>query len=208
MKNLNTFLQAKKIGLALLAILTLCGLLMTGCATNGTNGTIGTNAVQLDPGLAGIISSAVQVGTRYAVERDQNAAAYLQSALSLIRLSLDMGDYDAAKLGAALQTISVKELRSPAVRDTILFALRLYEFEWQKAVAARMGIDRVAYLRSILRAICDGIAAGLADPATTMVAPDSCELAPRLCARPYLRRPDGYSHFARQSRMELWSLEA
>lgn len=131
----------------------------TGCTT--TTQADGTVVTKLDPTrTSDAIRAILPAGVVAAVNADHNSAAYLQASALAINAAVENGAYDPDKLKATLDTISVKELRTPEARVCIEAALGIYRAYWADSVSAKL--DQTVWVKPVMKAIADGIEAGLA----------------------------------------------
>jgi hypothetical protein len=139
--------------------------LSTGCKTTATTTVSGgvTNTVQttsLDPErTAGVIQALVPAGVALAAEKDTNSIAYFRASSILLHALVDNGATDPAQVKATLDTISVKELRTPEAAAVTQAALGIYQAYFADVVARKL--DNNQWLVPVLTAIAEGIDAGL-----------------------------------------------
>jgi hypothetical protein len=148
----------------------------TGCTTKttvtqGADGTYKTNTLSsLNlPALTNAIALAVPPAVNLAVSQEPQARAYLADAAVVINLVLASGSYDPNSLNAALNTLGVKEVRTPQAQAAIDAAVALYKGMYGQVVEAQL--DKVTWLPPILKAIADGITEGLARPVMPPLTP-------------------------------------
>jgi len=151
--------------IALGAAIGLTSTLIQGCTTtsktvvtNGQTNVVQTTTLDADR-TAALVREILPVGVSVAVKQDPNSVAYFEAAEVVINAALDSGNYDAATLSDSLGKISVKELRTPEAEASIQAALGIYRAFFAKAVTDK--VDQAAWVAPVLRAISDGIKAGL-----------------------------------------------
>lgn len=110
------------------------------------------------------IESATGLGVSLAINKDTNSIAYFRAAEVILTGALANGQYDPGQLTAALNAISISELRdSSSAKAGVQTGLVLYQAFFGQVVSAKIA-DASPYLRPGLAAVRDGIAAEL--PAT------------------------------------------
>lgn len=138
----------------------------TGCKTVTTqvvdaNGV--TNQVsksELDPiRTSEAIRTIVSTAVPFAIEKDAHAIAYFRGATIVLRAAAEGGRYDPDALQATLNTISVKEVRSPEAKACINAALGIYRAYFGEAVNAKL--DQNEWVKPVLLALANGINDGL-----------------------------------------------
>ena len=159
----------KKTKLIVGIVLALCllplSLSVTGCRTvvnpDGTEVKVPIlSESQLE--MAGFgIQTITRYGVDLAIGKDENARAYFQVAAATLELLASTNALDTAYIDQALRNISVKEIRDhEIVRAAIISALGAYSVLEGQVVSAKL--DKVAYLKPVLRHMIAGIKAGIA----------------------------------------------
>lgn len=111
-----------------------------------------------DPKLVGSsVSIVTSIELASVTQGDTNSIAYLTVVKSALDASLTNGVFDPAKLRAALDVISIREIRNNALLKDIV-ALQIEGYGKYYYALGAQGIDNVSpYLRPILQGISDGI---------------------------------------------------
>lgn len=162
-KNLTSLLFLTAL-LAIAATLTFSGCTSvpktTTTVVNGQTQTNTTLVAQADPTkVAEAVKALVLTGSVLAVEKDPNARAYLQAAAIAIGAVANQGQYDPGTVKTTLNSISVNELHSQEAQVVIQAALGLYSSYFSDVVSQKL--DQTTWLGPILKAIAEGINAGL-----------------------------------------------
>ena len=159
------------IGLALVAGAVITAAAFSGCTTTSvvSPGGVTNTVTVLRPEAVTGIRSAVAVLTPVAVAEDPNARPYLTLVATTFTIASQTGAYDPVALQAALDSISIKELRSNSTAKQITeMALAAYKGVFADSVNAKLDATTWGpFAKQLLGAIGDGINAGM--PAAVVV---------------------------------------
>jgi hypothetical protein len=145
--------------------------LFTACKTTSTaSGGAATNEVTiagltLDPyKVANVIETGAAIGAKVAIAKDANARAYFVAAETVVSGLIHDGDYNSAALSAALDGISVKEIRdNTEVKGAIQSVLALYEVFEGDVVTAQ--VDKNQWLSLGLQGLDKGLTKAISETA-------------------------------------------
>lgn len=138
--------------LALTALVAITTLTFTGCKTAPTDQQVQTGV--------GLLRIAAKQGAIYAITKEPKTRAYFTTATQAVNVLIANGNYDSAALKAALNNITINEIRDNVqVKSVIEDVITLYSQTYASTVAAKL--DQVKYLKPALTALAEGFSTAL-----------------------------------------------
>jgi hypothetical protein len=143
-------------------------LAITGCqsvqtySTNSTGQVFTNTTTSLDPNATKAARVIVAAVIPYATSHDSNSVPYLRLVAGVFSSAADSGNYDPASISAAMENISIKEIRGSQgdLAARAIFAGYKGFFGDQSNAKIDAAV-KGAWLRQILLAISNGISDGL-----------------------------------------------
>lgn len=106
-----------------------------------------------------IVEMSAQLSTYFILKSQPDARVYFESAVLVLNLAVNRGDYSPTSLSNILSRITVNNSSSEIVYISVSAALTLYKIVWADAV--NRNLDKNLYVRPVLVALSNGVALGL-----------------------------------------------